>query len=79
MPRTVFYFLVNVNIIYIQALNRLSTMFLRRPIGDNGLSEMDLKVIKALKTSVLYPDELEIVDVVGENTLVTDSSTCRTS
>jgi hypothetical protein len=31
-----------------------------------GLSGMDSKVIKASKAAVLFPDELDIVDVVGE-------------
>ena len=31
-----------------------------------GLSEMGTKEIKAAKCAVLFPDELDIVDVVGE-------------
>ena len=31
-----------------------------------GLSEMGTKKIKAAKCAVLFPDELDIVDVVGE-------------
>ena len=31
-----------------------------------GLSEMGSKEIKASKAAVLFPDELDIVDVVGE-------------
>jgi len=40
-------------------------MFLRRP---NGLrwTQMGSKEIKASKCAVLFPDELDIVDVVGE-------------
>jgi hypothetical protein len=39
-------------------------MFLRHLI--NLLPEMDSKEIKASKGAVLFPDELDIVDIVGE-------------
>ena len=41
-------------------------MFLRCPLCLDGGSETNSKKIKASKCSVLFPDELDIVDVVGE-------------
>jgi len=39
---------------------------LKTPLWVNGLSEMGSKEIKASKDAVLFPDDLDIVDIVGE-------------
>lgn len=41
-------------------------MFLRHHLLFNGLFGMNTKKVKASKDTVLFPDDLEIVEVVGE-------------